>query len=182
MENRSDVKVAKSAREATAPLAHLPYEEQIKTKTDEIVALLRNFGNTAGKTNFEYKKIIKENKKKFNGMPFEWEGLQPSPVQNEYRNKCEFSIGKNKAGEKVVGFRLGSYADGSVDVSDLNEVPFVPHQMKNAAEAFEEFVRASSLEIFRPQLNAGVYNSLGARYSSSSGEIMLIVGIQTKVC
>ena len=36
-----------------------------------------------------------------------------------YRNKCSFTIGLNKAGEKCVGFRMGNFINGNVCVGEV---------------------------------------------------------------
>jgi len=43
------------------------------------------------------------------GLPCKLEGILESPIVDEYRNKCEFSVGYSLEGKKTVGFMLGNF-------------------------------------------------------------------------
>ena len=58
------------------------------------------------------------------------------PVQTEYRNKCEFSIGVSMETDPphpVVGFRLGSYEKGEFTVVAADSCVHIPERMKELA-------------------------------------------------
>lgn len=124
---------ARSVLEATAPLAALPYEEQLAQKEKDLLDVLKTYSRDAQKINGHLKHSIKKTMLANNGLPCQWLGIKPSPKVNGYRNKSEFAVGKNAAGERVVGFRLGSYVDGSVEVGGVDELPHIPENMKLAA-------------------------------------------------
>lgn len=42
--------------------------------------------------------------------------------------------GKNTSGIKTVGFRIGSYIEGSIVVESVENLPHIPNQMKLAAK------------------------------------------------
>jgi tRNA (uracil-5-)-methyltransferase len=45
------------------------------------------------------------------------EKINPSPITEKYRNKCEYSIGYHPdTNERMVGFRASSYKLGSVAI------------------------------------------------------------------
>ena len=46
------------------------------------------------------------------------------PVIQGYRNKCTFTIGKNREGSPCIGFRMGSFIDGNVVIGEV-ELLFV---------------------------------------------------------
>lgn len=125
---------AKSVLEATAPLAALPYEQQLGQKEKDLLDVLKTYSRDAQKINGHLKHTIKKTMIANNGLPCQWQGIKASPQVNGYRNKSEFAVGKNASGEKVVGFRLGSYIDGSVEVGGVDELPHIPENMKLAAK------------------------------------------------
>ena len=50
------------------------------------------------------------------------------PAIHGYRNKCTFTIGKNREGSPCIGFRMGSFIDGNVVIGEV-ELLFVPSDM-----------------------------------------------------
>lgn len=130
--------------------------------------LLKKFINKLRNTNQAAKKQLNE---------FKFTGVKASPQINGYRNKNEFTVGKNALGEVVVGFRLGSYADGSVEVSEIQDLPHIPDSAKWAAESFQHFVRDSNFLPFNPEDNSGHIRQLMVRTSAHTGEIMLVAGV-----
>lgn len=112
-------------------------------------------------------------------LPCRWLGFQASPQIDGYRNKSEFSVGYNAAGEKVVGFRLSSYVNGSIEVDYVAALPHIPEPMKLAAEVWQTFVRASAFDVFSPEFYSGVYRQLTVRVSVASGEVMLVIGVHS---
>lgn len=168
--NNSDVKPKRqrTAVEATCPLAEIPYEQQLEQKTEEMSALLNKYTQELGRLNADAKPHLDK---------FEFKGVLPSPTVQGYRNKNEFTVGKNAEGEIVVGFRLGSYSDGSVEVAEVQELPHLPEQAKWAARSFQQLVRQSKFQPFNPDGNVGHFRQLMVRCSSATGELMLVAGI-----
>ncbi|XP_020716771.1 tRNA (uracil-5-)-methyltransferase homolog A [Ceratitis capitata] len=158
----------RTSADAICPYASIPYEEQLQKKNNEMQELLRKFTNKLRNTNSAAKKYLNA---------FKFEGVKASPQINGYRNKNEFTVGKNAEGEIVVGFRLGSYADGSVEVSEIQDLPHIPDSAKWAAHSFQDFVRSSNFLPFNPEDNSGHIRQLMVRTSAHTGEIMLVAGI-----
>ena len=97
--------------------------------------LLITFGEQLLDANDDLADWLKEQREKYDGLPCPLLDIRSSSVINGYRNKCEFSIGLNPETKKItVGFRLGSYADGSVGVAALDDMPHVPDRMKEVAK------------------------------------------------
>lgn len=164
--------VRKTCLEATAPLAHLPYEDQLVKKEKELNDILSDYK----------KQILKVNPKlKLLDNIGIWKGFERAPLINGYRNKSEFTVGKNASGEKVVGFRLGSYIDGSLEVGDINGLPHIPDRMKLAAQLCQDFIRASPHDVFSPEFYTGVFRQVSVRFSTVTDELMLVVGLHTTV-
>lgn len=57
--------------------------------------------------------------------------------KHSYRNKCEFTVGMNEETElPTVGFRIGSYVNGTTGVGPIDELVHIPFAMTNAAKVF----------------------------------------------
>lgn len=168
--NDGDVKPKRqrTAVEATCPLAEMPYEQQLEQKTEEMSALLKKYTQELRRLNADAKPHLDK---------FQFKGVLPSPTVDGYRNKNEFTVGKNGEGEIVVGFRLGSYSDGSVEVAEVQQLPHLPSQAKWAAQSFQQLVRQSKFQPFNPVGNVGHFRQLMVRCSTATGELMLVAGI-----
>lgn len=164
----------KTSIEATCPLAGLPYKDQIEQKRSEMENLLKTFGKELIKLNPDVKKSCFS---PGSDLPCEFLGIKESPVIDGYRNKSEFTVGKNSEGEIVVGFRLGSYADGSVEVCTVADLPQVSELAKKAALTFQEYVRQSKFLPFNPEHNAGHFRQVTVRTSDETKEVMLVAGV-----
>lgn len=158
----------RTAVEATCPLAEMPYEKQLEQKTEQMSALLKKYTQELRRLNPAAKPHLDK---------FKFNGVLPSPTLDGYRNKNEFTVGKNANGEIVVGFRLGSYSDGSVEVAEVQQLPHLPAQAKWAALSFQKLVRQSKFQPFNPVGNVGHFRQLMVRTSGTTGELMLVAGI-----
>uniref|UniRef100_A0A6P4EH32 tRNA (uracil(54)-C(5))-methyltransferase n=1 Tax=Drosophila rhopaloa TaxID=1041015 RepID=A0A6P4EH32_DRORH len=167
-ESEKKPKKQRTAVEATCPLAHIPYDQQLKQKSEEMSSLLAKYTQELRRLNQRAKPHLDN---------FKFEEVLPSPTVNGYRNKNEFTVGKNAAGEVVVGFRLGCYSDGSVEVAEVQDLPHLPEQAKWAARSFQDLVRKSKFLPFNPDGNVGHFRQLMVRCSSATGELMLVAGI-----
>lgn len=67
-----------------------------------------------------------------------------------YRNKCEFSYGRNEEKEKMVGFRVGRYVDQNLTVESARDICIVRESMKQALVFLEEHVKSSKFDIYCP--------------------------------
>ncbi|KAH8373361.1 hypothetical protein KR009_004096 [Drosophila setifemur] len=161
-------KKQRTAVEATCPLAGIPYEQQLEQKSVEMSTLLKKYTQELRRINPQAKPHLDK---------FKFHEILPSPTVNGYRNKNEFTVGKNSQGEIVVGFRLGCYSDGSVEVAEVEDLPHLPEQAKWAARSFQKLVRQSKFQPFNPDGNVGHFRQLMVRCSSATGEIMLVAGI-----
>ncbi|XP_037934173.1 tRNA (uracil-5-)-methyltransferase homolog A [Teleopsis dalmanni] len=165
-----NIKRVRTSADAICPLASLTYEEQLKHKHNEMDELLQKFLNKLKYTNSQFRQ---------HSEAFEFKGVQPSPQTTGYRNKNEFTVGKNADGEIVVGFRLGSYADGSTEVSEVHNLPHIPETAKWAANSFQDFVRKSKFLPFKPETNSGHFRQVMVRTSTKTDEIMIVPGLYT---
>lgn len=119
----------KSLCDQVTPLWQLSYEEQLAKKQQHMSSVLKNF----------YKKS--EHASNISALDGILEPIVASPVQNGYRNKCEFGIGWNRAGEPCVGFSLGGFRDGLLITENASDCLHVPTAMKDFANHLEAFIR-----------------------------------------
>ncbi|XP_055691986.1 tRNA (uracil-5-)-methyltransferase homolog A [Lutzomyia longipalpis] len=173
-------KRARTIAECTTALAHLSYEEQLKQKQSEVENLLKKFSGEHWHACRSQREEIEAARREFDGLPCKLETIRGSPLISGYRNKCEFSVGKDSNGDDTVGFRLGSYNMGFVEVCPIDELKHIPDRVKMAVRLFQQFVRSSKHDVFNPEQQTGVFRQLVTRLSFTTNEIMLIVGINGK--
>lgn len=163
---------------SVAPKWNVPYESQVKNKYENAKSLLLRLGIELVRANPLLKNWIENQKQLNEGLPCKL--LTTRFLENEpncYRNKCEFTIGKDEVtGERRVGFRLGSYASGSLSVGPVDDIPTLPKIVIEAAKVFEKFVQQSQFEVFSPKDLSGHWKQLTVRLGMVTGEVMLIVG------
>lgn len=168
----------KTVLEATVPLAELPYEEQLQRKEKECIKHLQAYATAVKRASLELRPIIQANQKE-KGLPCQWHGIKEAPNTKGYRNKSEFAVGKNENGEKTVGFRVGTYSNGSVEVGSVQDLPHIPDRTKLAVKLFESYIQSSKYDVFCMELYTGHFRQFTVRQSDATGEIMIIVGLHT---
>ncbi|XP_058834826.1 tRNA (uracil-5-)-methyltransferase homolog A [Topomyia yanbarensis] len=171
------VKKRKTLEETVTALAHLNYEDQLVQKQSEVRNILTTFGGEIWKTCPSLRGHVEAQRKKYDGMPCQLETIRESPQTDGYRNKCEFSVGKNAQGETRVGFRVGSYSNGFIEVESPENLKNISDKMKATVKIFEEYVHQSKYEVYSPETYLGYFRQLTIRTSSSTGEVMVVVGI-----
>lgn len=167
----------KSVEEAATPLAKIPYDDQLKEKQAEIKKILLKLGDYTFRDYPSLRTFLSTQRNKFGGLPCELLDIKASPIIEGYRNKCEFTIGKNINGETTIGFRLGTYSSGTVEVDSIPNLRNISPCMKNIIKTFEIFVRNSKLDIFNNELQTGHFKQLSVRTSNATNEVMIIIGI-----
>lgn len=172
-----NVKKRKTLEESVTALSYLSYEDQLKQKQSEMRNVLTTFGNDAWKSCSSLRLHIEAQRKEHDGLPCELENIRSSPKTDGYRNKCEFSIGKNEQGEIQVGFRVGSYSNGFLEVESPEKLKNVSDAMKSTVKLFEEYVQKSKYEVYSAETYKGYFRQLTVRTSSATGEVMVVVGI-----
>ncbi|CAK1580486.1 unnamed protein product [Parnassius mnemosyne] len=165
-------------KDATTPYWNIPYDEQLKIKEKEVRQILMKYDNEVWKINKERRDLIEAKRKLHNGLSFDLKPIEPSPVTEGYRNKCEFTVGIDEQSKKpTVGFRLGSYVTGTVGVAPIQSLNHISEQTKRVVLLFQEFVRKSDLPPFSPADYSGYWRYLTVRHSKYNGDIMLIIAL-----
>lgn len=170
-DNGSAPKKMKTVREVSEPLFFMEYEEQLKTKQQKIEEIMKQFNVELKKANH-----FQNRNQSTADLEFEQRPIIASPVIDGYRNKVEFSIGRNTDGEIEVGNRLSSYSEGSTCVANPDELKMPTERMKKIANFVKEFVKASELQPFNAENYQGTFRNVTIR-ETRLGQIMVIIGI-----
>lgn len=163
-------------KNTTVPLWNMPYDEQLDFKQKEMKTVLIKLGQQMLKENKNLNDWLNIQKSKHNGLPCELQSILSADVKEGYRNKCEFTIGKNTEGKRTIGFRLSSYAAGSTAVGPIDDLIHIPELMKSAVKLLEEFIHNSELDVFNPVDHSGNWRQLTAR-TTRLNHLMLIIGV-----
>lgn len=159
---------------AVTPLWNTPYDEQLRMKEQEVVAVLQRLAKEIGNTNKAMLPWLFAQKGKYNKMCCPLEDIQPSPTQTEYRNKCEFLISKGADGEdKTIGFRLSKYKGGSCAVVSPAETSHVSAEAKRVVNEFQKFIRTTPYSVYSPVTYEGHWKQLTVR-TTRTGQAMAI--------
>ncbi|XP_053670609.1 tRNA (uracil-5-)-methyltransferase homolog A [Anopheles nili] len=167
----------RSVESSATALAFLPYEDQLQQKQSEMENVLLKFGKELWSNIPSLRSFVENQRKLHRGLPCAFEPIRSSPLQDGYRNKCEFSIGKDSQGIKRVGFRVGSYSNGFLEVESVAHLKHIPDRMKHTVMLFERFVQDSPLEVYSAETYKGHFRQLTVRISHASGQVMVVVGI-----
>ena len=97
-----------------------------------------------------------------------------SPVINEYRNKCSFTIGRNQQDEVCVGHRIGKYRDNNLAVESVSDLCHIPMNVRKISAKLEGFVRGSEYEPYNRFNHQGHWQDLMVR-NNSKGECLAVV-------
>ncbi|KAJ8311994.1 hypothetical protein KUTeg_009367 [Tegillarca granosa] len=109
-----------------------------------------------------------------NGKFCELLEIKPSPVLENYRNKCEFTIGKDINGlDNTVGFRYGQYRQGTSRVGEPDNVTIIPESMKNVVKSFQAFIRSTEYGAFNPENHEGHWKMLTVRTCQGPGVLVI---------
>uniref|UniRef100_G1MRX4 tRNA (uracil(54)-C(5))-methyltransferase n=1 Tax=Meleagris gallopavo TaxID=9103 RepID=G1MRX4_MELGA len=157
--------LGKRIADVVTPLWAVPYEQQLAEKRQEEI----------GNTNRALLPWLFLQKQKYNRMCCPIEGVKASPLQTEYRNKCEFLIGIGVNQEdKTVGCRLGKYKGGTCAVVEPFDTIHIPDVAKKVVKAFQDYIRSTPYSVYSPETYEGHWKQLTVR-TSRNGHIMAIV-------
>ncbi|PKI51978.1 hypothetical protein CRG98_027630 [Punica granatum] len=183
---------AKSARDAVTPYAEFPYSDQLQFKKNALEKILKKLTRNARKVCppgvLLPQWIMKSNE--IGGLACKLERVVASPLENGYRNKCEFTIGLSLDGKPTIGFTLGSFKDGVTAVAEPVDCPNVSSIAVKYASIFQEFLQQSSLPVWCRHKNSGFWRQFTVREGRRPqnapdvdnvhpeiGEVMLIVQV-----
>ncbi|KAI0240575.1 tRNA (Uracil-5-)-methyltransferase-like A [Lamellibrachia satsuma] len=172
----SDVPVEIRLNESVTPLWKMPYEEQLKSKENEICVFLKKLGKSMEKENVNLHPWISQQRKENNGLCCRLHDMKPSPVLDGYRNKCEFTVGRSGGGEdKVVGFRVGSYRSGDITVAEPTHCVNVPAAAKHICKEVQHYLQTfSDKAAFDPLTKTGHWRTVIVRVNQLDEALVII--------
>ncbi|XP_011165546.1 tRNA (uracil-5-)-methyltransferase homolog A [Solenopsis invicta] len=162
----------------TTPLWNMPYLDQLEFKQKEMRSILIKIGQKMlTESKYSLTEWINSQKKLYDGLPCKLQNILSVDVTEAYRNKCEFTVGKDSEQSKIIiGFRLSTYASGSTAVGPIDDLCHIPENMKIAVKILETFICESNLEPFNPVDHSGYWRQVTARVTRAN-HLMLIIGI-----
>ena len=102
-----------------------------------------------------------------------------------YRNKCTFTIGKDRNGAPCIGFRMGSFINGNVIIGPIeyarspfltfSDVVVVSPLMKQVVKRVEAFIVSKSYQTYDMCQHLGFWRSLLLRYSERTNQLLILV-------
>ncbi|XP_011686341.1 PREDICTED: tRNA (uracil-5-)-methyltransferase homolog A-like isoform X1 [Wasmannia auropunctata] len=162
---------------STTPLWNMPYLDQLELKQKEMKSILIKIGQRMVIESKALTDWVNSQRKLYDGLPCKLQNILSADITEAYRNKCEFTIGKDSEQSKImIGFRLSAYASGSTAVGPIDDLCHIPKNMKIAVKILEIFIRESNLEPFNPVDHSGYWRQVTAR-TTRANHLMLIVGI-----
>lgn len=161
------------------PLWRKTYQEQLEMKQQKMSKLQADWLKTLQR-NHLYKKDVsietrcllswtQDASKQYNKMPCELLPIVPSPIQHFYRNKCEFSFGKNAEGQVTLGFMMGLYKEGTIEVRDPQECLHVTEAAKQIVRVITDYVSQSEYSVFDRVQKTGFWRLVQTR-TQTTGE------------
>ena len=109
--------------------------------------------------------------------------ITAAPQVSGYRNKCEFTIGEDEAGQICVGFRRGRFRDKSVTVAKPTEACMTcSASMIALCQAMEEFLKSSPLAVYSVVDRTGVWRQVTVRSATGNGRKQLLAIVQVRGC
>lgn len=129
----------------------LPYEEQLKLKSEQVKKLMDDAVNGT--------------------CEYEFLGIKPSPKQYEYRNKMEFSFGDEY---KDGPLALGMHKRGSFyDIVTVTECQIVDADFRAILKATLDFFRQHGQKFYHRLRHEGYLRHLLVRKAAKTGEILI---------
>ncbi|XP_050579632.1 tRNA (uracil-5-)-methyltransferase homolog A [Bombus affinis] len=173
-----NISIEDKVKLTTIPLWEMPYPSQLELKQKEMSLILSTICKQMLKeSKGDLLEWLNHQKTKYHGLPCELLPILSTDTITEYRNKCEFTVGKSeKENEVVIGFRLSSYASGSTAVGPIDNLCHIPNTMKVVVKVLEEFIKNTELKPFDPVDHSGYWRQVTVR-STLCNDLMVIVGM-----
>lgn len=128
---------------------NLPYEEQVKMKEMQVKAMMDEAVDG----------------------DYIWEGVKPSPMPQEYRNKMEFSFGDEY---KDGPLALGMHKRGSFhDIVNVPQCQIVDEDYRKILTCTLEYAKETGLPYYHRMRHTGFFRHLLVRKAVKTGEILI---------
>lgn len=136
----------------------MPYEEQLKLKEQQVLALMQPIFEKQGNSVFE--------------------GIRKSPRQFGYRNKMEFTFGDEY---KDGPLSLGMHKKGSFyDIVPVTECRIVDEDYRKVLRTVMEFARDRRMSFYHRLRHEGYLRHLLVRKAARTGEMLIAIVTTTQ--
>ncbi len=196
---------AESGLDAVTPLWRFPYPRQLRKKRGEVVKNLRRvFRELSDQFSFinkgapSAKDTLSSSTTASSSSPSSRQQcpaiyavargrtgtvcpvghVVPSPALEAYRNKNEFSFGKDMDGNMAVGFQIGRYADGETRIGSTKGCRTAPLVALELAELSAEFAKETGLAPWDKITHEGFFRLVMVRNSAALGQAMLVMQVK----
>ncbi|KAK2725828.1 tRNA (uracil-5-)-methyltransferase homolog A-like [Artemia franciscana] len=167
-DDKESVPISQKIENVTLPYQGMPLSEQHSLKKKYVEDVFNAYKN-------ELKHANRSLFQSQDGNLCPIEDTVASPVDEHYRNKCDFTIGINPENSlATVGFRLASYKKGACSVGPIAHLSHLPLKTIEAVAALEEFVRKSEHAPYNPEDHTGIWKNVVIR-TSDAGQMMAIL-------
>ena len=164
----------RAAEDVVTPLHALPYPEQLVHKRQGLLDELRRLPHEMKHASMgvaEYQRgpwkrlpwLQAASIEAHEGAPCPLSAVTPAPVIHGYRNKCEFSFGRDADGAPCLGFQLGQIRLIGAVVGSPAKCPNVSAEMKAVVARIQSFLLASPLPPYDKMTGEGYWRQLTAR-------------------
>ena len=185
------------AADVVCPWHRVEYAAQLLRKHAAMVRALRllpeHMRRAANLAGWKHREAFRslpwlsdESLSRHDGVPCHLAPVVPSPEVWGYRNKCEFTCGRDVSGRICLGFQLGQVRLGRVALGEACEPPCpnVPKEMLAAVAIVQAAIRSSKFEPYEKLSGSGCWRQLTARQSFGGPEgsppaLLLILHIRT---
>jgi 23S rRNA (uracil1939-C5)-methyltransferase len=137
------------AQHPGAPWQVIPYAKQLEIKVEQVDDALKRIGRLDGYT---------------------LEPIVPAEQEWRYRNKLEYSFGKDESGRLICGFHAPGRWE---DIVEVNDCMLASEKSNQAREEIVAWCRAQGLEPYNRRTNQGFLRNLVVREGRRSGEIQV---------
>uniref|UniRef100_A0A7S3TS82 Uncharacterized protein n=2 Tax=Emiliania huxleyi TaxID=2903 RepID=A0A7S3TS82_EMIHU len=181
---------ARTAADAAAPLHRLEYAAQLEQKQHFVEKALRRLPRemqVAARSDTQRERwrmpwLSQERLNQRHGLPCPVAPVLPAAATHGYRNKCEFTIGRDEDGSVAVGFTLGTVRERKHVVGRADGVPTVSAEMLAAARRAQAVLAESPLPPYDKVSHEGFWRAMLARQSFAHAdgppELLLCVAVQ----
>jgi 23S rRNA (uracil-5-)-methyltransferase RumA len=141
----------------------LPYEKQLEIKESQVRKLL---------------KPAFEKQRQLEGVELDIEGIKPSPVQFNYRNKMEFSFGDEYRDGPLA---LGMHKRGSFyDIVTVDNCQIVDNDYRLVLSCVLDYFKALNATFFHRVRHEGYLRHLLVRKAQKTGEMLIALVTTTQ--
>lgn len=145
----------------------LDYKKQLEIKEAQVKEIIAQ-----SLAEYEYKEdedIEKIKKRIKESLPFE--KIYPSPKENRYRNKMEYTFGDEKKGGEIT---LGLHKRGSrYDIVNTTECYLVEDDFNKIVKKVTEWARDEKIPFYHTMQETGILRHLVVRRSETANEILV---------